>query len=42
MNPNVYGGSTKCVDGGSCECHGLFGGLCDVCQDVGCKGVNDE
>ena len=38
---NSYGGATRCVDGESCECHGLAGGLCDVCEDLGCSGIDD-
>ncbi len=29
--------SSKCKDGGSCECHSLAGGPCDVCIEIGCE-----
>ena len=32
---------SECADGESCNCHFLDGGLCDTCQEIGCRGVND-
>jgi len=35
--PRLSKYSSKCKDGGSCECHFLAGGSCDVCAELGCE-----
>ncbi|HEY4680619.1 MAG TPA: hypothetical protein VIH04_05065 [Nitrosarchaeum sp.] len=35
--PRLFKYSSQCKDGGSCECHSLAGGACDVCEELGCE-----